>query len=274
MNDPVRWLADREVAQSVRDVLAAADPVPRMPDAVHTNLAAHCATLMAQGVATHTVTGSAWAKLVSSSIASNTLKGIVFASMMGTAGTAGYYVFREPAGSQSRAPVGAHQVHAPAAQVLAMPLAAPVDTDSNAAADEEPAPIAASDAPRLFAPRKTKEADKPETLVAAEPTPQVNANPSVAAFDDPTIADEAKLLESARAALVTNPALALELVQRHEHLHPNGQLYAEREFIAVEALLRLGRRQEAWNRAAPRLQLAPDSLYSKRLRKLFGSDGP
>ena len=97
---------------------------------------------------------------------------------------------------------------------------------------------------------------------------------SVASFADPSIADEARLLERGRSALATDAAQALRLAEEHRRLHPTGQLSAERELIAVEALLRLGRRDEAVRRAAPRLARSPGSLYAKRLRQLLGNAPP
>jgi hypothetical protein len=254
----------------VRNALTAADPVPTMPETVHAHLAARCAVLAAQCGAAHTVAGSTWTKLVAGSMASNAVKGVVFATLVGTAGTAGYYTFREPVSETSR--LSSTQQRA-RANAPGNPLAPPTGSTRShieESAAELAVPATPSDAPRLSVPHKTKEVD---TQVATEAaTPQSTAINSVAAFDDPTIAEEAALLESARAVLVTNPAQALALAQQHQHLHPSGQLYAEREFIAVAALLRLGRRQEAWQRAEPRLKQAPDSLYSKRLRKLLAGD--
>jgi hypothetical protein len=88
------------------------------------------------------------------------------------------------------------------------------------------------------------------------------------------LAREERLLEVARATLGSDPAQSLEITREHAKLFPLGQLSDERELIAVDALLRLGRRNEAWRRAAPRLAQAPESLYAKRLRQLFGGDAP
>ena len=145
MNDPVRWLDDSNVAQSVRGVLAAAGPVPPMPQAVHASLVAQCAALTASGVATQAAAGSAWAKLVSASIAGNTVKALVVASLVGAAGTTGYYVFREPAHSTSALHLSAHQtsqVH-PAPREIPVPPA--VAASVAEAADELKAPAASSD---------------------------------------------------------------------------------------------------------------------------------
>jgi hypothetical protein len=88
------------------------------------------------------------------------------------------------------------------------------------------------------------------------------------------LSGEARLLEAARASLSSSPAQALALTEEHARIYPLGQLGAERELIAIDALLRLGRRGEAWAWAKPRLEDAPDGLYAKRLRRLFGAEEP
>jgi hypothetical protein len=82
-----------------------------------------------------------------------------------------------------------------------------------------------------------------------------------------TLSRETKMLELARVVLESNPTQSLAIAEEHAQRFPNGQLLAERELIAVDALLRLGRREEAIKRAAPRLADAPESLYVKRLRQ-------
>lgn len=273
MNDPVRWLDDSRVADSVRSALTAAAPAPPMPEAVHVSLVAQCAALAATAVATQAAAGGAWAKLVSAAVASSTVKGFVVASLVGAAGTAGYYVFREPPRSSGALPAAAYQTSQARPAPSESSLSPAVAASTARAADELTVPVASSDASNASVPRKTKEADTQRESLAVEPAPSVT-KPAVAAFDDPTIADEAKLLENARSALARDPARALQIAERHAQWHPQGQLAAEREFIAVDALLRLGRRQAAWQRAQPWLQRAPNSLYSNRLRELLGNDGP
>jgi hypothetical protein len=81
------------------------------------------------------------------------------------------------------------------------------------------------------------------------------------------------MLEVARSALGSDPAQALEITREHTKLFPKAQLRDERELIAVDALLRLGRRTEAWERAKTRILQEKDSLYAKRMRQLFGPLG-
>jgi hypothetical protein len=84
------------------------------------------------------------------------------------------------------------------------------------------------------------------------------------------VAAEALLLEAARSALATEPARALALVSQHERDYPGGVLGVEREFLAIDALVRSGRRPEAEARAE-RLRLrVPGSLYEERVRRILG----
>lgn len=117
-------------------------------------------------------------------------------------------------------------------------------------------------------PKSQMSAPQPNLAFAANGTPQ----PSEAAFGEPTLLEEARTLEKARSAVQSDPALALELVNDHQRDYPTGQLSAERELIAIQALMRLGRRDEALRRAAPSLNRAPRSLYAKRLRSIIGAE--
>jgi hypothetical protein len=59
---------------------------------------------------------------------------------------------------------------------------------------------------------------------------------------------ELGLLEAARRALAARPAEALRACERHQHLYPEGFLEEEREALAIEALVRSGRRTRAVRR--------------------------
>jgi hypothetical protein len=56
---------------------------------------------------------------------------------------------------------------------------------------------------------------------------------------------EAQILERAHALLKTDPQQSLVLAQQHARLYPRPELAKERDAIAVEALRRLGREDEA-----------------------------
>jgi hypothetical protein len=78
---------------------------------------------------------------------------------------------------------------------------------------------------------------------------------------------EAALLERARAALATDPALSLSLVRRHRAEFPSGVLRQEREVIGIEALRRLDRRDEASRKAEEFRQKFPDSAHGRSVER-------
>jgi hypothetical protein len=83
---------------------------------------------------------------------------------------------------------------------------------------------------------------------------------------------EIALLETARGKLPASPHLALSALRDHELRFPAGQLRIEREFLIVDALVRLGRRPEAEARAQALERQAPKSLYGERLDRILGTE--
>lgn len=151
-----------------------------------------------------------------------------------------------------------------------------------------PAPSAPASAvvpprpPRLMAPPPTSSA----LVDGGEPAPSVSAPARPvrdASGDAPndapdnasgesgvdSLAEEAMLVERARRALHSEPARALQLTREHATRFPRGQLGMERELVAIEALQKLGRGNEARARADALLRAAPGSLYEERIRNLL-----
>ena len=95
----------------------------------------------------------------------------------------------------------------------------------------------------------------------SEPTAAVPA-PSASGARAKT-PSEAALLERARRALSSNPALALELTRRHQAEFPRGVLRQEREVIAIEALRRLGKADQARERGSDFRREFPDSAHGR-----------
>src|SRR5512145_717892 len=254
MKEPLRWLDDASTSTSLRKVLNARGPLPAMPSAVRRDLRTYAVGLAAQGVV-QTAAGSWIAKGVLSKLAAGTaVKLAMVAGLLGAAGTAGYVaVGRRLEYAQSAREPGAEQAHREATGAVKLPLISP--------------PSSAQRSLPVQANRDTPDKAQPESATMQPP-----ATPALAGSSpDSSLSDEAQLLESARESL-DNPARALALVRRHEVRYPKGQLGAERDLIAVDALLRLGRRSEAERRAAPRLNQDPNSLYAKRLRQLLGNE--
>lgn len=256
MREPRRWLDDANTPPRLRELLNAQSSLPVIPSAVHKRLGAYAAGLAAQGAA-GAAAGSWLATGVASKLAVGTLaKAVLVFGLMGAAGTAGYVAVghRLEQNQGAKAHLVAQKVPGGSAPALNQPHAA--------------ATVNALPSPSLEPTRDAAADHSPSARASAGAVPVTMASGSQA----PTIADEARLLETARGNLSKDPARALALVRRHEARYPGGQLGAERELIAVDALLRLGRREEAERRAAPRLEDDPDSLYAKRLRQLLGRE--
>jgi hypothetical protein len=76
---------------------------------------------------------------------------------------------------------------------------------------------------------------------------------------------EVELLERARGSLASNPAHALSLTSEHKLRFPGGALAQEREVIAIEALKRLGRSDQASLRADEFAKNYPGSAHRRKL---------
>jgi hypothetical protein len=110
---------------------------------------------------------------------------------------------------------------------------------------------------------------------AAPPFAPRSAPSSAPARPDPVptenqLDQEIALLEMARRNLTASPDRALPALRDHELRFPAGQLRIEREFLMVDALVRLGRRPEAEARAQALARQAPQSLYGERLDRILG----
>ena len=92
---------------------------------------------------------------------------------------------------------------------------------------------------------------------------------SVAKPDSAAAPTEIELLRDARLALGKSPASALALAEQHARVYPGGKLTQERELIAISALVALGRRTAALDRAARFEQTFPTSPYRKQVGDLL-----
>jgi len=79
---------------------------------------------------------------------------------------------------------------------------------------------------------------------------------------------EIELLDEAQAQLSRSPRRTLTLVQRHARRFPAGQLVPEREVLRVDALRRLGRREEARIAADRFLRTHPNSSQRHRVEQV------
>ena len=123
----------------------------------------------------------------------------------------------------------------------------------------------------------------PEASTAASATPAVTAAPNIGNSNrllpvvpqepaDDRLGREIQLLERARRLLSVDPNRAMATLEEHRVEFGSGTLVLERQFLEVEALLRLGRRDQAIARAADLRARAPGSLYERRLTQLLGNE--
>lgn len=79
-----------------------------------------------------------------------------------------------------------------------------------------------------------------------------------------------KLLEKAQDALRTRPAEALTITNEHAQRFPSSAFAQEREVIAIEALVKTGRKAEAKKRVERFKARFPGSGHTRRLDTLVG----
>jgi len=80
--------------------------------------------------------------------------------------------------------------------------------------------------------------------------------------------DELALIARAQRALDRQPAAALGLIENNQRLLARSAFAQEAEVIAVAALARLGRTDEARQRASRFLATFPDSVHASRMQRL------
>lgn len=86
---------------------------------------------------------------------------------------------------------------------------------------------------------------------------------------DNQVAEELLLLERANASLVSRPQRTLSLAREHGQRFRRGVLVEEREMLAVQALIRLGRLDDARRRAEALRAAYPQTAYGERLTTLL-----
>ena len=241
MSKPKRWLDDPEVPDRIRTLLEAARPAPPLTAAIDARL--HEAA-------------SAPAALLTKLPLALSGKLLAGALVVGVAGTWAAGALLPSAPSLPPAPAASKRTPA------------------------EPAHELSREPNRLRGSRGSTSTESSTGVVSADPMPRTATNAEAGSARDErgenavvapprSIGDEAALLDRARRALTTDSAFALALTERHQREYAEPSLAAEREVIAVEALLQLGRRSEAERRAQALMDTAPAGIYGKRLRRLL-----
>jgi hypothetical protein len=242
MSAPRRWLETEEASAEALELLRAGQPPRHMNDAVRRRSrrrVAALAILPAAGVL------AAWPQLA-------------LGALVGAAGTVAVMSALSSLPSQpAPSPTSSSGAGLPSRRPRATdsepraPLPVPVREQSNG----EATPTPAGNAPRPVGGSK----------------PMASEAPASAAPEG--LQQEIELLEEARRKLAPDPAQARRLLLEHEQRFGGGQLRIEREFLLIDALVRLGRRNEAEARARQLERQAPASLYGQRLEQILGGAG-
>jgi hypothetical protein len=146
-------------------------------------------------------------------------------------------------------------------EVAVLPAAANGKPLTATAATSVPVPPSATDTARephsaAALPRAASASRKPRP-------PERPTAPSTTATA--RVDDELQLLRRAQDAIDTRPRAALDALDAHARAYPHGVFAQERESLAIDALRKLGRRQEAIARAHAFMARHPTSPHARRL---------
>lgn len=278
MSDPVRWGApDGGASDEVRAMLRHARRPAGLDAAARARNAAVVQKIAATPVATATAVG---AKLVAK---------IGLAALVAVTASTAALRARAPrpqvvARAHTAAPVATPPARAETAPVVDTPVTvspvavAPVTVSPVTAEPVRPRRGAVA-TPTHDTAARVEPTPEPAAVVAqpAETAQPVETAPSIGGAitphtvpprEDPLVY-EAGMLQSASAVLASDPREALSRLDRHEREFPHGQLAAEREFLAVDALRALGRHADARARAEALVSRFPASPYAARARRLL-----
>jgi len=179
---------------------------------------------------------------------------LLVGALGGSALTGALFVLRSP--TQISTPV-VHVEEAPPAATPVLPASAPGAPASRASERRAVA------APRREV-RRTAQIDRSPVEAPAE-----SAAPAS------TLSAEVAALDAARAAVARGGFdEALQLISRYHYDFPLGELAADAEVIAIEALDGKHDRAEMLRRAARFVEQHPDDPHAARIKRLLGSPPP
>ena len=238
MSDPRRWLDDDQASRAAVDLLRHVQPPKAPPAAVRVALGKQLASMVAAS-GTRAAAGIGWAKLAVLSVA---------VAGVGTGAAIWTLSHRSPTHPGFPPPV---EVAGGSAEVDGQPA-----KDSEKAENDPPAPQVGGASARSV--------DRPRAL----PAPSV---PSAEPRD--RLAEEEAILEEARKTLARDPTRALTLLRRHQSRFPNGERTAERMYLSVDCLGRLGKQGAAKREADALVERYPNSAYARRAPLLLTTPG-
>lgn len=132
-------------------------------------------------------------------------------------------------------------------------------------------PVEEATAPAPQSTRSPLRQRAPQAAAAAMPSPQPTGasasseEPQPAIEPAPERPSELALLAQARRVLRSSPAQTLRLTTEHQEHFGAGALVEEREVLAIEALVRLGRHSQATSRSERFARRYPRSIHAGRI---------
>jgi hypothetical protein len=125
------------------------------------------------------------------------------------------------------------------------------------------APAALGSAPELPQAVASATSGLPET---AHDSAVASSSPRAKVAARDSLAEEEALLEQARQLAGPSPSQALALLQQYQRRFPTGQLGAERMFLSVDVLKRLGNTTGARRQADALIRAFPSSVYAAQVK--------
>ncbi len=190
----------------------------------------------------------------------STLIGGTAAKVMGVLGigaaltvSVGYLATRSPTPPSPEGRPSSVIHDPPAPTNVASPAHAPVPKDEGSPPSPSTKPVATARPSNRAAPTRVESAASPSAQIE---TPDA----------------EVRLLHRAQDSLRGESLQALAICDEHGRRFPNGLLSQEREVIAIEALTRLGRLDDAKTRARRFRKANPSSSHLGRIEVLVGND--
>lgn len=214
--------------------------------------------------ATGALAGTA-AKVAGMSVAAKLVVAAVAVTTVTVAGTAVWkervHVAEERAAATARVPseeVLAHRAdvrstHSPSTPAVAEQIQIPETAIPTVAA---PVPVA------------------PTVMGGDIPTRSTGAHATTEAQPAELLPAEITLLTGAQHELTSNPTQALAIAAEHRALYPSGTFAQEREVIAIQALIQLGRMREARTRATHFAHDYPASTHLRRIEVMLSGAVP
>lgn len=263
--DPIRLLDDPATAGLLRGDLSTAS-------AAQVQGLDHGAGLGALQAALGAQTGAIPAVAASGAGGSLAAKLLLGAALIG--GVAWWSTARDespamdPGASTTPAATPAAQPEPAAAPRSSAPTAAPAPAAEPASAELALAP---EEEPRVDAPQAHVEAAVQPRGTRIRGASSGEATPGTESPDD-AVVREAKQIQAARRALGTDAARALSLTQSIAKEFPRGQLVEERLAIAIRALAKLGRMDEARSQAEVFLEAYARGAHANAVRRAVALD--